>query len=269
MSIADIAARGSATIVRKDVKIAVLDIERMKGRAEIEFWDLGDFKNRRIHADDVQEWPRTICVAWKWYDRKAVDFAAEWEDGGPEAMLRRAWDVYDTADIVVGHNLQNFDSKKLQGGWKLLGLPKPSPFKTVDTLKVARTELGFESNTLDALCKRLGIPAKTDKYDVEVARRACAGDVLAQRKLKAYNVGDIHATQALYDALRGWMPSHPHIGTLDEAEERCNQCGGTNLEKVGTYLAIQIRYVGYRCLDCGANLRGAAHSRAANVRGAR
>ncbi len=250
-------------------KIAILDIERMKGVFRSEFWDLNDFKGRRIHPHDVLEWPRTICVAWKWYDDKGVQFAAEWEPGGRDDMLHKAWDVYNRADIVVGHNLAGFDTKKLNQDWIELGLPMPSPGKTVDTLKVARSVLGAESKTLDALCKRLGVTAKTDKYDVEVARLACAGDKAAQRKLKAYNVGDIHASQGLYDALRGWIPNHPHIGELDEHTERCNQCGSDDLAREGTYLAVQIRYVGYRCRKCGANLRGVSHSRAANIRGVR
>ncbi len=55
------------SVKRTHAKILTVDIERMKGAAEVEFWDLGDFKNRRIHADTVTQWPRTICAAWRWY----------------------------------------------------------------------------------------------------------------------------------------------------------------------------------------------------------
>ena len=85
--------------------IVTLDIERFKGRCELEFWSLGDFKNRRIPADAVIEWPRTICLAWRVYGTKKVEFVAEWDTGGREAMLLAAWEVYDKADILVGHNL--------------------------------------------------------------------------------------------------------------------------------------------------------------------
>jgi hypothetical protein len=37
----------------KGANVLVLDIERMKGTAHVEFWDMGDFKNRRLHADTV------------------------------------------------------------------------------------------------------------------------------------------------------------------------------------------------------------------------
>lgn len=249
--------------------VLILDIERMKGTATIEFWDLGDFKNRRIHADDVTLWPRTICAAWNWYSDTKVHFAAEWETGGRDGMLRAIWDAYDKAQIVVGHNLAGFDSRKLATEWAERGWGKPSPWKTVDTLKVARRELGAESNTLDALCKRFGIVAKTDRYDVEVARQACAGNKAAQRKIKAYNVGDISATRGLYDFLRPWDASHPHsvISTTDD-RPTCNSCWGDQLTPNGYALANLILYRLYRCA-CGANVKGTRHSRAAVTRGAR
>lgn len=253
----------------KGANVLILDIERMKGTAHVEFWDMGDFKNRRLHADTVVEWPRNICAAWQWYGTKPVEFAAEWLDGGADAMHARIWDAYDRADLVVGHNLAGFDTKKLKTAWRDMGLNPPSPWKTFDTLSVARREFGDESKTLDALCKRMGITAKTDRYDVEVARAACAGNKAAQRQIKGYNVGDIHATTALYNALRGWSPTHPHnvVGTAND-RPTCNQCWGDNLERNGTVLAQQITYVLLRCTDCGANVKGTMHSRAAITRGA-
>ena len=255
--------------IQNPVNVLTLDIERLPGRFEADFWDMNSMKNRRIHADMVTEWPRTICAAWKWYGSKTVAFASEWDDG-PEAMHRIVWEALDKAQILIGHNVAGFDVKKLNTGFREHGLGEPSPFKRVDTLKEARKAFGDESMTLDALCKRMGITAKTDKYDVETARAACAGDKTAQRKLKAYNVGDIWASEALVDKMRGWLPQHPHslIGTADD-RLTCNQCWGDNLTRTGTRLAQQITYVLYRCADCGANVQGARHSRAAITRGAR
>lgn len=234
-------------------RIAVLDIERMKGKAEVEFWDLGDFKNRRIHADDVTLWPRTICAAWQWYGEKRAHFTAEWHDAGPEGMARAMWQVYDDADIVVGHNIGPFDTKKLKSMWLELRLGTPSSWRTVDTLKVARREFGMESNTLDALCKRLGIQAKTDRYDVEVARRACAGHKPSQRQIQNYNVGDLGATKAFYDEIRSWDPTHPHLGLYSGLERSCYACGSEALVAM-THDTKTARtgYAAFRCTACGA-----------------
>lgn len=251
-------------------KIVTLDIERMRGRAEVEFWNLDEYKNKRIHASDVVEWPRTILVCWKQLDQARVHWAAEWQDGGPEAMFRAVWHVYDEADIIVGHNIKAFDTKHLNTAWRDLGLPMPSPPKTVDTLTVARQQFGDESKTLDALTTRLGLVGKTDRYDVETARKACAGVVASQTKLRRYCQGDVLATEALYLRLQGWMPGHPHNkhGTIDD-RMTCNQCWGNNLTRIGTKLAQQITYIMYRCDDCGAPVQGVRHNRAALTRGAR
>lgn len=253
-------------VVETQAKILTFDIERIKGQANIEFWDLGDYKNRRIHADNVIQWPRSICVAWNWYGNRRIEFASEWGDGR-EAMLLEIWKQIDTAEIVVGHNIVGFDLKKLNTEWRDMGLTPPSPYKVVDTLKEARKQFGDESKTLDALCKRLGLTGKTDRYDVDLAKAALEGDRASQIQIQAYNEGDITATLDLYDRLRGWIPNHPHLGALDEGEAHCNQCGSTSIERNGTYLAVQIRYIQYRCQTCGANLRGSTHSKAANIRG--
>jgi hypothetical protein len=277
MSVAEVATRLAAV----KPNVLTLDIERLPGRArhqhrgltiEGDFWDLSGWKHvlgYRLPAESVIEWPRTICVAWQFYGQKRVEFASEWDDGR-EAMLERTWAAYDQADVLYGHNVQGFDTKNLNAEWLTMGLKPPSPFKTLDTLKEARKTFGFESNTLASLTDRLGIATKTDKYNVQMARDAVAGSKADQRKLKAYNIGDIHASREFVDRLRGWIPSHPHnvVGTIDD-RPTCPQCWGDNLTVNGTTLAVQIVYRLYRCGDCGANVRGAHHSRAAVTRSAR
>ena len=252
-----------------EARILILDIERVQGRFAADFWDLNDFKGRRIRPDQVTEWPRTICVAWRWYGTKPVEFRAEWDDGGREGMLRDAWDAYDRADIVVGHNIARFDTRKLKADWKMMGLPSPRPWKHVDTLTVARREFGFESNQLGSLCERMGVPGKVDHYDPDCAKAALAGDKAAQRRLRRYNQGDIEATEALYDSLRGWIPNHPFMGVPAGEAKRCNQCGSEDLklDEEQRYRAVVVDYALYRCQACGAHLRGGWHARATNTRG--
>src|SRR5699024_12151553 len=89
-----------------------------------EFWDLNGWKHtigRRIHADDVQEWPRTICAAWRWYGEDEVNFASEWDIGGHQEFMRKLWDVYSDADVTVDHNMQSFDGPMIASGWAEIG----------------------------------------------------------------------------------------------------------------------------------------------------
>lgn len=256
MSLAERARKAGA-------KILTLDIERMKGEASVEFWDLGDFKNRRISAGDVTAWPRTICVAWKFLN-EPVQFAAEWQG---DDFLHRVYAAVDAADAVVAHN-SRFDLRHLNTAWRDLGLPPPSPYKVIDTLTIARQMFGDESRTLDALCQRLGLIGKVDRYDVEVARAACAGDTKSQNRLARYNKADVLATEELYLRLvgTGWVPGHPHDKRNTDAT-CCNQCWGTNLTSNGTTIAASLVYALFRCEDCGANVQGGRLHRAATTKG--
>jgi hypothetical protein len=84
------------------------------------------------------------------------------------------------------------------------GLPPLPPLKSVDTLKVLRQQFkaGAPFKSLDAFCKVVGIPAKTDRYDREAMERAVNGSADDRARLVAYCVGDVIATQGLYDWLR-------------------------------------------------------------------
>lgn len=252
------------------VKALTIDIERLPGQVSVQHrgftidgpvWDLNALKHiigRRIHADDVIEWPRTICAAARWYGEDEVMFAAEWEVGGYDGFMRRVWEWVDEADILIGHNMAAFDSKHLMSGWAEMGLPAPSPYKVIDTLKIARGSLNMESNTLDSLAKRLGVEAKSDKYDVRVAQAAVAGDKDAQARIEGYNRGDIIASEALFDRLRPYAKGIPHLGMWSDDELACPSCGHTMTATGKTVHANVQRYEHLTCPNCGSHARGTA-----------
>ena len=248
-------------------RVVILDIERVPGRAEVDFWDLSQFKNQRLHPDTVTSWPRSICFAWQWHGERAIDFAAEWDLGGHEAMITKAWSIYDEAHVVVGHNVKSFDTAKLRGEWRTIGLPPPSPVKYFDTLSVARAQFGFESNTLDAICKRLGIGAKTDKYEVRTAQAAVAGDKRAQRRIEKYNKGDIVASRKLYEALRPWGTLNYGVFVDDDAA-MCPSCLSHKLQKRGFAQTGVSIFQRYQCQEagCGRWARGRRALRTVEMR---
>ena len=252
------------------VKALTIDIERLPGQVSVQHrgftidgpvWDLNALKHvigRRIHADDVIEWPRTICAAARWYGEEDVMFAAEWEVGGYDAFMRQVWSWVDEADILIGHNMAAFDSKHLMSGWAEMGLPAPSPFKVIDTLKIARGSLNMESNTLDSLAKRLGVESKSDKYDVRVAQAAVNGDKEAQSILESYNRGDIVASEALFDRLRPYAKGIPHLGMWSDDEMACPSCGHSMTATGRTVHANVQRYEHLHCPNCCSHARGTA-----------
>lgn len=257
----------SKRIERLDAKILTIDIERVPGMALL--FD-PRVRSGYIQPSSFTEEPATICAAFKWYGRSKVEFTSVWGDGY-NTMIQRLWDAYDQADIVVTYNGKRFDNKCLNTDWLTAGLPEPSPRKDVDLLQQVRKKFQFNSYRLDEVCAALGVTRKTGKYNPREAIACIQGDTKAQARMARYNRGDVRATEALYDRVRGWMHTHPHVSGLpaDATGEppTCNQCGSLDLTREGTYLASVIAYAAYRCNNCGANTRAGHHHRQAHSRG--
>ena len=265
MSLADrVAVKTIAPDVRN--RILILDVERLPGISQQMWWDRGDLKNRYIHHETVVREPRTTIVCAKWYDQPDVIRLAEWDKGGRKTFLKDVYALVAEADIIVGHNLDNADVPWLLGDFYLprIGHPhRPSfkplpPRKTVDTLKVLRTQFksGAPFKGLDAFCKIVGIPSKTDAYDRDAMERAVAGSVEDQVRLTDYCEGDVVATQWLYDWERPHIKNHPALFVDGEHALRvCNRCGHATEDTPRRYVANVLTYSMRKCTNCDAYSR--------------
>lgn len=249
------------TIIKSDARILTIDIERLPGVAYA--WEP---KTRYIPARNFIQWPRLLCFSARWYGERNFIFEAEWNDR--ERMIKRSWELYDEADIVVTYNGVRFDNKHLKSDWVSAGMAPPTPWKDLDLFMQVKKHFGFESKSLDSVTRRLGRPGKETFYDMEAAWAAIEGDKDAQKKLEEYNHGDVELTEWLHDRLTGWMPSAPFKGSF-EGGKGCNQCGSTDLTLLEDkkYRAVLLDYSLYRCDVCGGISRGGWTDRVASTRG--
>lgn len=247
-------------------RILILDVERLDGITAQHWWDRGDLKQRYIHHETVIREPRTTIVCAKWYDEPDVLRFAEWDPGGRGRFLKRVHALMAQADIIVGHNVDRADIPWLKGDFYLprIGhkhrpnLPPLPPFKTVDTLKVLRRELGSGApfKSLAAATQILGLPTKTDAYDREAMERAVAGSVEDRERETDYCAGDVVATQWLYDWCRPHIKNHPALFAPGADPLRtCNRCGHDTEPIPRRYLANVLTYSMRRCTSCGAHSR--------------
>ena len=263
--LADLAAAGPPSR-RADVagsRVLTLDIETSPTLT----YTFG-MRPKWISPEKIVEPSRVLCFAAKWYDEDEVLFYSEHHDSA-EVMTLAAWELLDQADILVTYNGLRFDVKRLKSMFAEADLGPPRPWKNVDLFAMAKAEWQFESMGLNHLSQRLGVGRKGEHEGFGLWRDCLAGDTAAWERMRAYNVQDVVLTEALYDRMRGWLPTHPHLGAISADERRCNQCRSTDLEQTGTYRANVIDYVLYRCRSCGANVRGGPHSRSASSRGVR
>lgn len=228
-----------------------------------------DMKPNWISPDKIIEPSRVMCFAAKWYSEDKIEYFSEHHDSRSK-MVEAAWKMLDEADILVTFNGVRFDNKHLKREFVLAGLPMPRPWKDVDLYRAAKKQWEFESKSLNHLAARLELGEKEKHEGFDLWRLCLAGDKAAWERMKAYNIQDVNLTERLYDRMRGWIPTHPHIGPIDADDVGilCNQCGSDNLGANGLKRAVVLDYRLYRCYDCGANVQGTMHSRAARTRGA-
>jgi hypothetical protein len=236
-------------------RILILDVERIDGVSVQHWWDRGDLKNRYVHYETVERQPRTTIVCAKWYDRPDVIQLAEWDKGGRKRFLKEVHRLMEQADIIVGHNVDQADVPWLMGDLHIEGgLPPLPPFKTVDTLKVLRQQFksGAPFKGLDAFCQIVGIPAKTDKYDRMAMERAVTEKSVEDReRLISYCVGDVIATQGLYDWARPYIKNHPAL-FIDGKDKMtsCHRCGHDTEPTPRRYVANIMTYSMRKCTAC-------------------
>jgi hypothetical protein len=172
-------------------------------------------------------------------------------------LVRHILSLISEADIVLGHNAANFDNKRVNTEIIKHGLMPPPPYKTIDTLKVARQRFGFNFNSLKALAEFLGLPHKLETGGYKLWKDCGLGDMKAWAKMSRYCAGDTATLEALYMKFRPWAPNHPDMNARD-GHIGCPVCRGVNLERRGSGVNAHGTYPRFQCRDCGKWAKGKA-----------
>lgn len=189
---------------------------------------------------------KTLCRALPDYDEYKSNKENDY------FLVRDLWDLLDEADIVIAHNGDSFDIKKINTKMAIHDLPPPSTYKTVDTLKVLKKHFKFESNNLSAIGEDLKLGQKVAHSGFALWEGCMAGDKKSWDMMKMYNIGDVDLLEKVYLRLRQWSPSHPNVNLYDKTEHLCPTCGSNHVQRRGfSYAKTQVRQR-YNCLDCGS-----------------
>jgi len=226
------------------VRILALDIETRPNLAYV--WGIWD---QNIHLDALVEHQQMICFVAKWIGKKGTEFHSVQNDG-QEAMILRAWELLDEADVVVHYNGRRFDIPHLNREFLRLDLTPPSPYKQIDLLATAKREFKFASNKLAHVSKQLGLEGKVQHEGYGLWLKCMAGDERAWKIMKKYNVRDVVLLEELYLKLRPWVRSHPSFAA-HTGKDVCPACGSAHLQSRGFVTTTVSRYQRFQCVDCG------------------
>jgi DNA polymerase elongation subunit (family B) len=156
------------------------------------------------------------------------------------SLVKEIRSLFDEADILVGHNIDRFDTPKAHARMMIHGFDPPSPSKSIDTLKLARHEFSFTSNKLGDVGQVLGIGGKAETGGFALWKGCMAGDPAAWKKMKSYCKSDVDLTVKLYERLRPWAPRHPNLATIADRPNVCPRClaGGPFQSRGYTHNAV-------------------------------
>lgn len=240
-------------------KILIFDIETAPNRAAI--WNV--WKQNIPFSMLTSDW-YMLSFSAKWLGSDNIMYAdLSGKEAGSEDdfdLVRQLHSLMGQADIVVAHNGDKFDIRRVQARFIMSGLGPTSPFHSVDTLKVSRSNFDFPYHTLEYLTKRL-LPErywkkKSAKFPAYALWEACLkGDQEAWAEMRDYNRQDVVALEALYLKFLPWIKGHPNVSIADgSTPERptCPNCGSTKVTRRGTQSTkLTGVYQRYRCNDCG------------------
>ena len=169
-------------------------------------------------------------------------------------LVKTLWELFDAADILVAQNGDRFDIKVANTLFQKYNLAPPSPYKTVDTLKLAKKYFRFPKNNLDYLAKTLLGKAKLPT-DHSLWAGCMAGDEKSLRKMERYCKHDVRLTIDVYDRLKSFHTGHPNHNVYAGSTHKCPVCGG-DTQRRGTMVTRTRRYQRYQCQSCGAWSKG-------------
>lgn len=232
-------------------KLLYLDIETSALNADV--WSPWEANAIAIN----REW-QVLGFAYAWGDGKVKSvypkdvhprvphYCAPANEEDERLILDKLWHLLDQADIVVAHNGDKFDLRKINARF-IRHFGPPSPYRTVDTLKVARKHFAFTKNRLDYLGEYLGLGRKLAHQGYKMWQGCMLGEKKAWLGMAKYNRQDIVLLRDVYKVMLPWISNHPHVGGDD-----CPKCGSSDVMRRGirtTNAGIQKQQ--YQCNTCG------------------
>lgn len=235
-------------------ELIVIDVETSPNLAYV--WGLFD---QRIGINQIVESQDILCFAAMRIGAMRVETKASRD--GYDAMLQRLWTLMDEADYIISYNGISFDEKIIKAAFVKAGMPPPSPYRSIDLMRVVKKNFRLPSNKLAYVCAALGLDHKTDPGGFSTWTDILQGTdeqrAKAWRRLVKYCANDVRITVQLFEALRPWIDglNLPLYSDEEPTTPTCTRCGSSNIQSRGHAYATSFRYRRFRCSDCGGWMR--------------
>lgn len=194
-----------------------------------------------------------ICASWKFegdpkiYSVSVLDdpkrFAKDPHDD--RYVVETLHKVMMESDLIVHHNGNKFDKPYLDTRIIIHGLDPLPPIAAVDTYRVCKSKLLFNSNKLDYVGKILKVGQKKGTSP-GLWLRVLNGDVKAIKEMITYNKQDVSLLEKVYTKLKPYVATH--LNRQLYGETGCPRCGSKKVQSRGTYYALTRTYRRWQCV---------------------
>jgi len=193
-----------------------------------------------------------------------LSVAYKLDDGPTKVVSRREyterqltkllWGLFNDADVIVGQNGDKFDIKVANKFFIKYRMKPPAPYKTVDTLKLAKKHFRFDSNKLDYLAHFL-FGEKKHHTNYGLWDACMRGETKALVEMEEYNKQDVDLLYKLYQHRKAGHTGHPSSNVYLGTTHQCPVCGG-NTQRRGFMVTRTGKYQRYQCTTCAAWSKG-------------
>lgn len=239
-------------------KVLLFDIET----SAVEALTWGGYEQNVGQNQVIKDW-YVLSWAAKWHDSDEIVYqdVRSKSPNNPKIdyeILKGIHKMLSEADIVIGHNSNKFDIKKLNARFIKYRLKPLNHYKKFDTLRIARKHFNFTFNTLSYLAEYLEVPIKKSlhsKFPGMEMWKHCMGKVgnaktrkEAFTEMESYNRTDVAVLQQIYDIL---APYEPALKFSSYAQVTTCSCGSQTFIKDGLDYTAKGIYQRYCCKQCG------------------
>jgi hypothetical protein len=250
---------------RVSAKILLFDIETTPIDARV--WGAW---NQNISIKQIQRDWHLLSWSAKWLNSPEVlgevISSKDIKQANDKKIVKSLHKLFNESDIIIAHNGNNFDFRRINQRFLFNGLMPPTPFQKIDTKIIAKKVFGFTHNKLDFIARKLGIPCKLDT-DFDLWNRCMDGKQEALDYMLEYNKKDVLILEEVYHALKGWGKSLiPNANPYDTILQ-CSVagCGSTDLIDVGEYFTPLNKYKVKQCQVCGGFTRITKTNKYSNI----
>jgi DNA polymerase elongation subunit (family B) len=225
-------------------------------------WAWGTGK-QYISYDSIKKEKEVICICYKWnngpvealvFDQKKYDLKA-YDDEADKRILEQFSEQVSKADVIIGHNVKEFDMATMNARLFRHKLPPFTPTLIDDTL-LQSYPMRLNSYRLDYLGQYTGEGRKT-KTDFSWWVRTCEGDKKALADMVRYCKQDTNLLAKIYARLFPYIKTSLNLSIFDGRPNICRYCGEKNTLIVrGYYYTDKGKYAQYQCKRCNKYQHG-------------